>query len=290
MPNVRRLQRDGMTFRQFMVSDSLCCSSRATILTGEFPHNTHVLGNTRPGGGYPAFRRLRRALAEHRPLAPARRLPDRPARQVPQPLPPGSRRSRSRLGRVARARAGPTRASATSSPTTATRRVAGFKPRDYVTDVLARRAARFIRRSPPPAVLRARVDLRAAQAVHAGAPPSVAVPAPADAARRLVRRADQRRSALARAAARLASGPAAAPPARVPHARAIRAGGRRDDRPAPRHRARRRRRPPDVLRVQLRQRLPPRPAPPDRGQADGVRPRHPRAARSLSARACRAVA
>src|SRR3954469_17420016 len=57
MPHVRQLQRDGMTFRQFMVSDSLCCSSRATILTGEFPHNTRVLGNTPPDGGYQAFRR-----------------------------------------------------------------------------------------------------------------------------------------------------------------------------------------------------------------------------------------
>ena len=57
MPNVRRLQHQGMTFRQFLVSDSLCCSSRATILTGEFPHNTHVLGNTLPDGGYPAFRK-----------------------------------------------------------------------------------------------------------------------------------------------------------------------------------------------------------------------------------------
>src|ERR1044072_3011436 len=57
MPHVRQLQRDGMTFRQFMVADSLCCSSRATIFTGEFPHDTHVLGNTPPSGGYEAFRR-----------------------------------------------------------------------------------------------------------------------------------------------------------------------------------------------------------------------------------------
>src|SRR4051812_13561804 len=56
MPQVRGMRHDGMTFRQFVVSDSLCCSSRATILTGEFPHNTHVLGNTPPDGGYQAFR------------------------------------------------------------------------------------------------------------------------------------------------------------------------------------------------------------------------------------------
>src|SRR3954452_24972941 len=56
MPQVRRLEREGMTFRQFMVSDSLCCSSRATIFTGEFPHNTNVLGNVGLHGGYEAFR------------------------------------------------------------------------------------------------------------------------------------------------------------------------------------------------------------------------------------------
>src|SRR3954454_7768980 len=56
MPQVRRLERDGMTFRQFMVADSLCCSSRATIFTGEFPHNTRVLGNEGLHGGYQAFR------------------------------------------------------------------------------------------------------------------------------------------------------------------------------------------------------------------------------------------
>ncbi len=57
MPQVRKMQRDGMTFRQFVVGDSMCCSSRATILTGEFPHNTRVLTNTWPEGGYRAFRR-----------------------------------------------------------------------------------------------------------------------------------------------------------------------------------------------------------------------------------------
>ena len=57
MPEVRRMQREGMTFRQFVVADSMCCSSRATILTGQFPHNTEVRTNTWPEGGYRAFRR-----------------------------------------------------------------------------------------------------------------------------------------------------------------------------------------------------------------------------------------
>lgn len=55
MPAVERMRREGATFTNFVVSDSLCCSSRATILTGALPHNTHVLGNVAPAGGYPAF-------------------------------------------------------------------------------------------------------------------------------------------------------------------------------------------------------------------------------------------
>jgi arylsulfatase A-like enzyme len=55
MPSVRRMMRDGMTFRQFMVSDPLCCPSRASILTGQLPHNTRVLRNVEPTGGYYAF-------------------------------------------------------------------------------------------------------------------------------------------------------------------------------------------------------------------------------------------
>jgi N-acetylglucosamine-6-sulfatase len=56
MPNVRRLQRDGMTFSRYYVTDSLCCPSRASIFTGQFPHDTHVLSNAGPAGGLSAFR------------------------------------------------------------------------------------------------------------------------------------------------------------------------------------------------------------------------------------------
>ncbi len=55
MPHVRRLQRDGMSFTNYYVTDSLCCPSRATIFTGQFPHNTGVLGNVEPTGGFSAF-------------------------------------------------------------------------------------------------------------------------------------------------------------------------------------------------------------------------------------------
>jgi arylsulfatase A-like enzyme len=55
MPQVQALQRNGMTFNNYFVSDSLCCPSRSSIFTGEYPHDTGVFTNAGPGGGLRAF-------------------------------------------------------------------------------------------------------------------------------------------------------------------------------------------------------------------------------------------
>lgn len=57
MPHVQQMQRDGMTFSNYFVTDSLCCPSRASIFSGRYPHNHGVLTNTPPTGGFSAFRR-----------------------------------------------------------------------------------------------------------------------------------------------------------------------------------------------------------------------------------------
>jgi N-acetylglucosamine-6-sulfatase len=57
MPHVEAMQRTGLTFRNYFVSDSLCCPSRSSIFTGRFPHNTHVLDNAGRYGGFRAFYR-----------------------------------------------------------------------------------------------------------------------------------------------------------------------------------------------------------------------------------------
>src|SRR5262249_10214019 len=44
----------GATFDRFFVSDSLCCPSRATILRGQYAHNTGVHGNGGRDGGFEA--------------------------------------------------------------------------------------------------------------------------------------------------------------------------------------------------------------------------------------------
>jgi N-acetylglucosamine-6-sulfatase len=54
-PHIVALQKRGATFDHYVVADSLCCPSRSTILTGLFPHDTHVVTNVPPDGGYQKF-------------------------------------------------------------------------------------------------------------------------------------------------------------------------------------------------------------------------------------------
>jgi N-acetylglucosamine-6-sulfatase len=55
MPNLKAMQREGITFGNYYVSNSLCCPSRSSIFTGMLPHNTRVETNTRPNGGYDMY-------------------------------------------------------------------------------------------------------------------------------------------------------------------------------------------------------------------------------------------
>jgi N-acetylglucosamine-6-sulfatase len=59
MDNVRTRIRDaGLNANNFYVSQSLCCPSRASILKGQYPHNTGIQKNGPPGGGEPEFRAI----------------------------------------------------------------------------------------------------------------------------------------------------------------------------------------------------------------------------------------
>ena len=55
MPQVLALQQQGTTFSRYVVTDSLCCPSRASIFTGRYPHSTGVLKNMGADGGFGAF-------------------------------------------------------------------------------------------------------------------------------------------------------------------------------------------------------------------------------------------
>jgi N-acetylglucosamine-6-sulfatase len=57
MPHVLEMQKHGVTFVNYFVTDSLCCPSRASIFTGRYPHNTGIFSNRGADGGYAAFRK-----------------------------------------------------------------------------------------------------------------------------------------------------------------------------------------------------------------------------------------
>jgi len=56
MPTVQQMQREGTSFSRYVVTDSLCCPSRASLFTGRFPHDTGVFTNVGRQGGFPVFR------------------------------------------------------------------------------------------------------------------------------------------------------------------------------------------------------------------------------------------
>ena len=57
MPKTKTLLQDkGMTFENAFVSNPICCPSRATIMRGQYAHNTHVWRNTDSStGGWEAY-------------------------------------------------------------------------------------------------------------------------------------------------------------------------------------------------------------------------------------------
>jgi N-acetylglucosamine-6-sulfatase len=58
MPNVKKLLIDhGVTFANAFVTNSFCCPSRSTILTGNYSHTTRIYGNRPPHGGAVDFHR-----------------------------------------------------------------------------------------------------------------------------------------------------------------------------------------------------------------------------------------
>src|SRR5262249_21672212 len=55
MPNLAQMMKEGASFSNYFVTDSLCCPSRTSIFTGLMPHNSMVFTNNPPFGGYEGF-------------------------------------------------------------------------------------------------------------------------------------------------------------------------------------------------------------------------------------------
>ena len=141
MPTVRhKLARRGVSFTNAYSTFPLCCPSRATFLTGQYAHNHGVMGNKlAEGGGYRAFDdsgSLPVALhgAGYRTGAIGKYMNEYSGLDVPRGWSHWAVRTRGeglfdyRLNVDGR------------------RVDYGSKPRDYQTDVVARRGARFIRK------------------------------------------------------------------------------------------------------------------------------------------------
>lgn len=58
MPHVRALAATGTSFPNYFVVDSLCCPSRSAIFTGQYPHNDGVFTNGGADGGYTGYNRF----------------------------------------------------------------------------------------------------------------------------------------------------------------------------------------------------------------------------------------
>jgi len=165
MPIVHaRLAAHGTTFANAFVSNPLCCPSRTTLLTGRYSHSTSVWSNRPPFGGWPAFRRG----AERRTIAVALRRAGYRTAFIGKYLnyydgsvvPPGWSDWRAFAGGWGYY----------GYTLNVNGRLASFGRRatDYSTDVLARMAAGFVRRSKAPFFL-----------VYApAAPHQPAIPAP----------------------------------------------------------------------------------------------------------------
>jgi arylsulfatase A-like enzyme len=68
MPNVRSLLvREGTTFPHAMVPTALCCPARASLLTGLYAHNTSVYGNG--GDAYGGYQQFHRRGLDYRTIA-----------------------------------------------------------------------------------------------------------------------------------------------------------------------------------------------------------------------------
>lgn len=149
MPRTRDLvARQGMTFTRHFVPLSLCCPSRASILTGLYPHNHKVYTNFPPDGGFERFDELGHEAATlatalhaagYRTALIGKYLNGYPAGESPAYVPPGWDEWASPVQ---------------GSPYAAYRYTLnengktikyGSGPEAYMTDVLAGKATAFVR-------------------------------------------------------------------------------------------------------------------------------------------------
>jgi len=153
MPRTRDLiARQGLTFASHFVPLSLCCPSRSTILTGQYPHNHRVYTNFPPDGGYERFDELGHEqttvatalhAAGYRTALFGKYLNDYPGTEDPSHVPPGWDEWASPV-------AGSPYAAYHYTLNENGKKVKyGGTAADYMTDVLSAKATDFVRRVAP---------------------------------------------------------------------------------------------------------------------------------------------
>jgi N-acetylglucosamine-6-sulfatase len=151
MPNLKALITDqGVTFQNYFVAMPLCCPSRASTLRGQYPHNTQILGNELPTGGFQKFFQLGEEKstiavwlqeAGYRTLLAGKYMNGYPQRSNPMYIPPGWTEWYSPVKGNAYTEYNYT-LNENGKPV-----AYGNKPHDYGTDVYVSKAVDFIQRS-----------------------------------------------------------------------------------------------------------------------------------------------
>jgi len=151
MPQLNSLLvTQGTTFKNYFVNVSLCCPSRATTLRGQYSHNTQILTNRPPNGGFEQFHTLGREDstvatwlhdAGYRTVLLGKYLNGYPEKENPTYVPPGWDEWYSPAG-------GTPYSNFNYTLNENGKLISyGESPEDYLTDVLAGKANGFIKRA-----------------------------------------------------------------------------------------------------------------------------------------------
>ena len=142
-----QMQKDGVTFANYFVTDSLCCPSRSSIFTGRYPHNTGIFRNVGPDGGYLAFLNRGHERATFAAALAAAGYRTAMLGKYLNGYQPRHARARRRAGANGTWPATATASSTTTSIRTARSSTYGRTPADYLTDVVSAAAVHFIKQS-----------------------------------------------------------------------------------------------------------------------------------------------
>jgi arylsulfatase A-like enzyme len=151
MPNLHRvLVQRGLTVSDYFVTNSLCGPSRATLLRGQYTHSHEVVSNAEPSGGFDRFHRMGHEAstlatwlqgAGYRTMLLGKYMNDYPAGGSRTHVPPGWNEF------VSPVDGEPYKGFGYRMNENGRIVSYGERTRDYLTDVLARKAEDFLRRS-----------------------------------------------------------------------------------------------------------------------------------------------